>query len=366
MKEKISIIIASDPGYLCHATITIISILQNTKSNNIIFYFLDEGIGRENREYLHTEVNNLKGNIEFIAIDKEIFSNFHVSGHIKQSTYYRLIAPNLLPADIEKAIYVDSDVIVNEDIANLFYIDIENFIIAAVEESEQDSERIKKLGIENSCYFNAGIILMDLIKWRNADITKKTFQYIVENPDKLIYWDQDALNAIFGGEWYQLEAKWNVQTNFFELEKYKEVCLNPAIVHFTTDVKPWHIYSNHPFKQLYLEYREKTRWRNVPLINKELQKKLQLGSKLILFGTGSYAERIVKKLPFEVVYFIDNNQLKHGTLFLDKQINKPDEILSENKDDIAIIIASMYTKEIGNQLKKLGFEKDIHFFELHS
>lgn len=366
MKEKLSIVIASDSGYLCHATITIMSILRNTKSNYIFFYFLDEGIGQENREYLQSEVNSLKGNIEFIAIDKGIFSNFHVSGHIKQSTYYRLIAPNLLPADVDKAIYVDSDIIVNEDIAELFYINIENFIVAAVEESEQDPERIRKLGIENSRYFNAGVLLIDLIKWRKANITKKAFQYIVHNPDKLIYWDQDALNAVFGGEWYQIDAKWNVQTKFFELEKYKEVCLNPGIIHFTTDVKPWHIYSKHPFKHLYLEYREKTRWASTPLINKELLKKMQFGSKLILFGTGSHAERIEKNLSYEVAYFIDNNELKHGTLFLDKPVNKPDSILSENKDDIAIVIASMYTKEIGNQLKKLGFEKDINFFELHS
>ena len=366
MEERNNIIIASDEKYLCHATITIISILSNTQSNNIMFYFLDEGIGQENREYLQREVNSLKGNIEFIAIDKEIFSNFHISGHIKQSTYYRLIAPNLLPADVDKAIYVDSDLVVNKDIAELFYINIEKFIVAAVEESEQDPERVKKLGIENSRYFNAGVLLMDLIKWRKADITKKAFQYIVENPDKLIYWDQDALNAIFGGEWYQLDAKWNVQTKFFEIERYKEICLDPAIIHFTTDVKPWHIYSNHPFKPLYLEYREKTRWKNEPLINMELQKKIHLGSKLILFGTGSHAERIVRNLSSEVAYFIDNNELKYGTLFLGKPVYKPNSILSENKDDIAVVIASMYTKEIGNQLKKLGFEKDIHFFELHS
>lgn len=157
-----------------------------------------------------------------------------------------------------------------------------------------------------------------------------------------------------------------MQTVFFELEEYKKVCSNPSIIHFTTDIKPWHIYSEHPYRQLYLEYREKTRWNNISLINDRLLDRMSLGTKLIVFGTGNHAERIVGNLPFEVAYFVDNDERKYRTIFLDKLVNKPSSILSENKDNIAVIIASMYTKEIGNQLKKLGFEKDIHFFELHS
>ncbi|WP_418301554.1 glycosyltransferase [Lysinibacillus fusiformis] len=366
MGEQINIIIASDEQYLCHATITIISILSNTKSKSIMFYFLDEGIGKENREYIEWEVNKLNGNIKFINIDKEIFSKFYISGHIRQSAYYRLIAPNLLPVDAEKAIYVDSDLIVGDDIVKLFKENIDEYIIGAVEDSKQDLNRLKGLGINNQHYFNSGVLLINLIKWREANVTEKAFQFAIDNPAKLIYWDQDTLNAVLGGEWYQLDTKWNVQTVFFELEEYKKVCSNPSIIHFTTDIKPWHIYSEHPYRQLYLEYREKTRWNNISLINDRLLDRMSLGTKLIVFGTGNHAERIVGNLPFEVAYFVDNDERKYRTIFLDKLVNKPSSILSENKDDIAVIIASMYTKEIGNQLKKLGFEKDIHFFELHS
>ncbi|WP_342550771.1 glycosyltransferase [Lysinibacillus sp. FSL M8-0216] len=366
MGEQINIIIASDEQYLCHATITIISILSNTKSKSIMFYFLDEGIGKENREYIEWEVNKLNGNIKFINIDKEIFSKFYISGHIRQSAYYRLIAPNLLPVDAEKAIYVDSDLIVGDDIVKLFKENIDEYIIGAVEDSKQDLNRLKGLGINNQHYFNSGVLLINLIKWREANVTEKAFQFAIDNPAKLIYWDQDTLNAVLGGEWYQLDTKWNVQTVFFELEEYKKVCSNPSIIHFTTDIKPWHIYSEHPYRQLYLEYREKTRWNNISLINDRLLDRMSLGTKLIVFGTGNHAERIVGNLPFEVAYFVDNDERKYRTIFLDKLVNKPSSILSENKDNIAVIIASMYTKEIGNQLKKLGFEKDIHFFELHS
>lgn len=147
MGEQINIIIASDEQYLCHATITIISILSNTKSKSIMFYFLDEGIGKENREYIEWEVNKLNGNIKFINIDKEIFSKFYISGHIRQSAYYRLIAPNLLPVDAEKAIYVDSDLIVGDDIVKLFKENIDEYIIGAVEDSKQDLNRLKGLGL---------------------------------------------------------------------------------------------------------------------------------------------------------------------------------------------------------------------------
>lgn len=367
MTEKINIIIASDCNYLCHATVVMLSVLINTDNpENVFFYFLDEGIGDENQSYLSQQICDLGSSIVFIDIDKSIFESFHISGHIKHSAYYRILAPLILPSNMTKALYLDSDLMLLKDISKLYSMNLEDAIIAAVEDSiEQDDMHMKLLNKVDRRYFNSGVLIIDLVKWREQNITEKVFDYIKENPEKLKYWDQDALNVIFDGRWHSLPYEWNVQTAFFDSEKYCESCSNPAIVHFTTDVKPWHIYSMHPYKAEYMQYRKLTRWKDIPLLNNFLLNKLDNGGKLIIFGTGGHAKRIVEAIDHEVSYFVDNSAAKVGELLFDKVIYSPTNLLLEQKDNIAIVIGSMYVNEITTQLELMGFEKKKQIFDLH-
>jgi len=366
MAEEITIIIASDNHYLCHATVAMMSVLKSTENpQNIVFYFFDEGIGYSNREYLAQEISTLGGNIVFVDIDKSMFEPFFTSGHIKTSAYYRLLAPTLLPSTIKKAIYLDSDLLLLENISNLYNIDIGEATLAAVEDPvEKDNRFIDSLHKVNRRYFNSGVLVINIDNWRKENITEKLFEY-VRNNEVLRYHDQDALNMIFDDKWYKLPSRWNVQTAFYKFEEYQKVCSNPALVHFTTHVKPWHIYSKHPYKDIYMQYRLETKWRDKPLLNKLLLEKLKDGSKLIIFGTGQFAKNIVENIDYEISYFIDNSSEKVGGLFFEKTIYSPAQLLLEQKDRIAIVIGSMYVAEITSQLELMGLEKEKQIFTLH-
>ncbi|MFC3886623.1 glycosyltransferase family 8 protein [Bacillus songklensis] len=97
-------------------------------------------------------------------------------------------------------------------------------------------------------------MLINLQKWRENDIPVQVIQYTKDNPAKIDYMDQDALNAILHDKWLELDPKWNYTTECMERLHID----NPAIIHFTSAKKPWN--SEHPFKQEYLKYLNSSLW----------------------------------------------------------------------------------------------------------
>jgi ubiquinone/menaquinone biosynthesis C-methylase UbiE len=85
--------------------------------------------------------------------------------------------------------------------------------------------------------------------------------------------------------------------------------------------------------------------------------------KIVCFGTGSSAKRILEQLPLPVAYFVDNDRQKWGSLFARALIRSPQELAAENKDRLAIIVASQYFAEIGEQLSNMGFNENIHYWD---
>jgi hypothetical protein len=86
--------------------------------------------------------------------------------------------------------------------------------------------------------------------------------------------------------------------------------------------------------------------------------------RIILFGAGKSAIKTFEKLnlnEIEVVYSVDNDREKWGTYLLGLQVNSPDFLLQEPKEDTMIIITSIYYTEISSQLKQLGFMENEHF-----
>lgn len=88
-----------------------------------------------------------------------------------------------------------------------------------------------------------------------------------------------------------------------------------------------------------------------------------LNKKIVIFGTGSSAKLLVDSYPLKVAYYVDNDNSKWGTSFLGLSITPPDVLLEEDKENITIIIASMYFEAISEQLEKMGLEKNIHYYD---
>src|SRR5699024_8863395 len=122
--------------------------------------------------------------------------------------------PDLLAdKDYEKVLYIDCDVLVLDDVSKLYDTDIGEKVIGAIIDPGQ-ALVLGRLGVETEdYYFNSGLMLINLANWRKANITEKTLAFLEEEEDKIIYHDQDALNAIVYEKWFPLHPKWNLQTS---------------------------------------------------------------------------------------------------------------------------------------------------------
>jgi lipopolysaccharide biosynthesis glycosyltransferase len=249
MKNSIPIFLASDNNYVPYMATTIVSIAYNTKSK-INFYILDGGIENFNKqqiENLKTKFKNIN-NIEFIKIDKDKFKDFIINNeNLTLSTYSRLLIPDLKP-NIDKAIYLDSDIVVLGDIAELYNENLDNYIIGAVSEELFSWKKLQNnLDIkDNHKCFNSGVLLINSKKWREQNITKKVFEIEEKYREKIRWEDQDILNKCFENNYKQLNMKYNFSTRsnrLFEMNLIKKP-EKILIRHFSrAEHKPWKVNS---------------------------------------------------------------------------------------------------------------------------
>jgi len=201
--------------------------------------------------------------IHWLPIDHTAIAQAPTSAQISLASYYRLLIPTLLPAEIDRFLYLDADLVVEKDLTELFQTDLGQAPVAAVVDASHPQRRL--LGMRsNSRYFNAGVLLINRPVWLQQRVTERALELISRQADQLAFHDQDTLNVLFDGTWFELPPQWNQQTGFWEqpasrlgLDRTTHARLlnDPAIVHFTGRSKPWHYTNDHPLRQRYWDYR---------------------------------------------------------------------------------------------------------------
>lgn len=262
INEKIPIVVASDENYAPYMYVTILSILKNkNKTTNYDIYIL---LDKQFPQKLLLKFNKLAENFDttfnyIIMKDEYSFIEMRMN-HITTPTYYRLSMPSLLEK-YKKAIYLDTDLIVQKDLSEYFNIDISSYYIAGVKAAsyiinyELLKEYYKKINLKNiNEYINAGVTLWNLDKIRK---TKGKLQELYNLAQKgLKSQDQDVINIAFQGGIKILPLKYNLMTKYEDLrnslskidknylkiwdeEQIKDALNEPVIVHYCSPEKPW-------------------------------------------------------------------------------------------------------------------------------
>ncbi|MEH7502244.1 glycosyltransferase family 8 protein [Neobacillus drentensis] len=250
--DTIHIITAVNNDFAKHMAVMLFSLLENKKSKNpLIIHVLEADLSEQNKLKLKRLVSRYRAEICFIKMEDSLFKNCLIFGHITKETYYRIKIPDLIGQQIQKALYLDSDMIIHDDITRLWETNINEVFLAAIEDP-LGHYRVEDLAITENSYFNAGVLLINVTKWREHSISEQVMRFIRENPSKIWWWDQDALNAILFDKWLKLEMKWNFQP-------LSQIPLTyPSIVHFTSPMKPWN--GDPPLKEYYLYYANRLKW----------------------------------------------------------------------------------------------------------
>ncbi|WP_414575270.1 glycosyltransferase family 8 protein [Anabaena sp. CCY 9402-a] len=279
------VVCGADNNYAMPLAVTLYSALVNLeKGCTLYLYIIDGGITDQSKQRIQRVLN-----VEHIDLHLQWISpsNLTSLSHIKTpdwvsvATYLRLLIPDILPEIFKKAIYLDSDLLVKGNLKNLWNQEIANYALLACTDlvipcvsSSLGIINYKELGLTpDTPYFNAGVLVMNLPKWREEEISEKVWHYFSENADYVRMGDQEGLNAVLANKWGKLNPKWNVISHILCYESWKdspfkeeirhikdELIHKPDIVHFAGVAKPWKIGCDHPAQLQWIHHLQASGW----------------------------------------------------------------------------------------------------------
>jgi len=282
--SRIEIAFGCDAGYVQPLSVAVISVLASARNpSRIRFWLITKSLNGAALSSLRSLIESHGAQLETRnpSESEAPIESMPLGEHFTEATYYRLLLPRLLPTEVKRLIYLDSDVIVRHPIEELWAVDLKTLSTGAV--FNPRSLNYQGLGLEREKdYFNAGVLLMDLDRWREERIHQRALKFAAEFSGALPCADQDALNHVIKGAWKRLDLRWNQQFKFFQHSaaylRVSWVALwrarsAPYIVHYSTNTKPWHSENEHPWRSLYFEQLDRTSfrgWRPTPPPHREI------------------------------------------------------------------------------------------------
>ena len=262
-KQVLPIFFAVDDGYMPFLAVTLQSLVDNSSAE---YYYLIKilytNISEDNKEKIKKyERDNV--NIEFVDLNYyigKIKDKLYTRDYYSKTTYFRLFIPNLYP-QYDKALYLDCDIVLLRDVAELFNIDMGDNLVGGapddvIQTYEVFQEYVEKVvGVADyRNYFNAGVLLMNLDELRKYNFQEK-FLYSLDKIKFSVAQDQDYLNRLCKGRVKIIDKTWNrMPISNIEVDE-KDL----KLIHYNLAFKPWH-FEDILYKEYFWEYAQKTEY----------------------------------------------------------------------------------------------------------
>lgn len=269
----VDIAMAIDENYARHAAASILSTISNAVwPESLRFHVLsDPSLSDRTRIVLKQHCARAGVSIQFYDVARDAYSMFHHNRkHISTVTYFRLSITEILPKTVERVVYLDADTIVVDDLRPVFDEDMQGFALAACPD-EGGVIQSRRLGLPSGhCYFNAGVLLLDLRRLREMDLFSEAVKTFEQHASRITLQDQDILNLLFSERTWRLPLRYNAGASLYVFNRLtpsysdaeaRAAAADPAILHFTDAKKPWSRNCVHPLREVYWFYRNQTPWR---------------------------------------------------------------------------------------------------------
>lgn len=283
-RNELNVLFSSDDHYAQHLGAAIQSLLENNQDFTAIrIYVIDNQISDLSKEKLCNIVRKFSnGSVFWIPFEKwKSQLQLNMTWSISISAYARLFVAEIIPDEIDRILYLDCDMIVCDSLQNLWNTDLQGCILGAVQDSIGDSTKNAVGLLPKEPYFNSGMLLIDLAKWRNLDIGTKCVRFIAEKNGSVVHHDQGVLNGVLKNQWFRLPLYANLMTihfifnrrrvmdyfgehsEFYSENEIMDAKEHPVIMHYTPSFtsRPWCKDCKHPRRALYWENLNKTPWK---------------------------------------------------------------------------------------------------------
>ena len=219
----------------------ILSILEQHPSEFIEFFVFSSDFSLESQN----QINKLKvwyknWEINYLSPDPALFKDLQLNvAHISRETYYRFVIADML-AQEDKILYLDADLIVKKSLLPLWHTDISRYDLAGVEDiwiQKHASYRETLQIAADAPYINAGVMLLNLKRWRENKLSAACFQAGKRFHGVIKWQDQDIINIVCSNHILLLDKKWNFTRQ--DIEATPSQAETAHIIHYTTSDKPW-------------------------------------------------------------------------------------------------------------------------------
>lgn len=278
MSERI-LFTAADANYSTQAAVLAKSLSATQRFTTKLIVF--------GNDWNHEQVSKLEGisygklSVEVTPIDKDRFSEIKLSHGFPLATAYNLIAPKYLLQEHEHAIYMDADIVVLDDLGDVWNQELTTPVSAVIDAHTgfigfpSMWRPWRELGVDPKApYLNTGLMNIDLKLWREQEITEKCLDILALHEMPCV--DQDALNLVLNGKFDHLHPRYNLMP-YHLMKKLRTVDVledsidiqdaikDPAMIHFHRSFlgKPWVRGCTHPARQLWTSIADEVspKWR---------------------------------------------------------------------------------------------------------
>lgn len=249
------VVLSTDDNYALYVSVTIQSLIDTIELDQGLNVFILYEELKEKTLSMFRQLQNERVKVIPKKIDGNAFRSTYEADYFTTAMYYRLAIPELFP-EYEKVLYIDCDIILKQNIASLFEMDLSGCVIGAIYEYIDDNlkQYLTSISYPSEKYFNSGVLLINCEEFRKQHIAQKCLNQIKTNT-KYRFPDQDILNFTCVGLVYPIDTKWNFKPFYSytnpkfsqkDIEQYEKDKIEPALVHYTSGYKPW----NYPDKYL--------------------------------------------------------------------------------------------------------------------
>ena len=284
-RKHLHVALASDSNYAEFVAVVLVSLFDTNKWQDFTtIHLLSNGIDKATLQKLAQHIPEGKGELKVYDIRslKEDLG-VEVPPTIAITAYARLFLPYLLNEEINRVLYLDCDVVICGSVQDFYNISFQDQWVAGVRDTLISTEIKTAVGLtEIDDYINSGVLMLNLIAWRDNIVTQKCLDFLVSHEGNVVHHDQGIINAVCNNRKLVVHPKYNVSTSYFshpysllrklnvpfysQMEVHEATSM-PVIIHFTEGFynRPWIVNSLHPLREEFRRYHSMTLWANSPL-----------------------------------------------------------------------------------------------------